>query len=253
MTRGMEQERALQSAPILEGVLARARAMGRRGVVVFDLDSTVFDNRPRQARILREFGALHSIDALASCSASHFNSGWDLRAAMRNCGMSSAEAERVYPEAKEFWFRRFFTSSYCVEDVAIRGAPQFVKAIADTGAIVCYVTGRPEEMKRGTLDAMRNCGFLMPGDNVHLILKPSPEMGDDQFKREAHRQLVKLGTVIAAFDNEPTHINDYRRTFPEATIVHLATDHSGRPVALLEGVLSVPHFGSMLERPIAGE
>jgi hypothetical protein len=248
-----KQDRPLESAPVLQGVLMRARAVGRRGVVVFDLDSTVFDNRPRQARILREFGAFRKIDALAHCSPTDFNSGWDLRAAMRNCGLTTEEAEGIYPEAKQFWLKRFFTSAYCREDVAIRGAPQFVKAVAEAGAIVCYVTGRHEGMKSGTLDAMRNCGFLMPGNGVHLIMKPTPEMGDDEFKRRAHREVAKLGTMIAAFDNEPTHVNDYRRTFPEATIVHLATDHSGRPVGLLEGVLSVPHFGSMLERAGPGE
>ena len=44
--------------------------------------------------------------------------------------------------------------------------------------------------------------------------------------------------MIAAFDNEPTHANDYRRKFPEAIVIHLATDHSGRPVELLDGIVS---------------
>jgi hypothetical protein len=51
-----------------------------------------------------------------------------------------------------------------------------------------------------------------------------------------------MGQVIAAFDNEPMHANDYRRNFPEAKVIHLATDHSGRPVELLEGIVSVPNF-----------
>ncbi len=237
--------RPRETLPILEGVLTRARTLGRGGVVVFDLDSTVFDNRPRQARILREFGSSRKLEALAQCTASDFDSGWDLRLAMRKCGLTEREADQIYPEAKEFWLKRFFTSPYCVDDVAIPGAPQFVKAVADAGAIVCYVTGRDEGMKDGTLDAMRRCGFPLPGDHVHLIMKPRPEMNDDQFKREAHRRISALGTVIAAFDNEPTHVNDYRRTFPDATVVHLATDHSGRPVALLKGVLSVPHFATL--------
>jgi hypothetical protein len=95
---------------------------------------------------------------------------------------------------------------------------------------------------------MRKCGLPLPGGNVRLILKPTLEMGDDEFKREAQRQLADVGKLIAAFDNEPTHVNDYRRAFPDATIVHLATDHSGRPVALLDGVESVPHFGDALSR-----
>jgi hypothetical protein len=73
-------------------------------------------------------------------------------------------------------------------------------------------------------------------------MKPYPEMSDGDFKREAHEQLKQLGQVIAAFDNEPLHVNDYRRQFPDAVVVHLATDDSGRPVDLLEGVVSIPYF-----------
>lgn len=230
---------------ILNRVLERARALGARAVVAFDLDSTLFDNRPRQARILREFGLERKVPKLAACAASHWDSGWEMKAAMRNCGLGPVEIERMYPDAKRFWEERFFTSEYCVEDVAIQGAVEFVTAVARTGAAVCYVTGRHAGMREGTLQAMRNTGLLTPGENnVHLILKPTLAMDDDEFKRDAHRQLAQMGTVIAAFDNEPTHVNDYRRTFPDAMVVHLATDHSGRPVALLEGVETVPHFGS---------
>jgi hypothetical protein len=84
--------------------------------------------------------------------------------------------------------------------------------------------------------------FALPGPGVHLIMKPTFESNDDDFKRLAHARVEALGIVVAAFDNEPTHANDYRRRFPQATVVHLATDHSGRPVDLLDGVVSVPHF-----------
>ena len=40
----------------LRGILEQARSLGSQAVLAFDLDSTLFDNRPRQARILREFG-----------------------------------------------------------------------------------------------------------------------------------------------------------------------------------------------------
>jgi len=48
------------------------------------------------------------------------------------------------------------------------------------------------------------------------------------------------GTIL--LDNEPIHVNDYRRKFPEAVVVHLATDHSGRAAEISQGVLSIPHF-----------
>ncbi len=238
-------------ARILGQVLERARRVGHRAVVAFDLDSTLFDNRPRQARILREFGAVRKVAALERCVAAHWDSGWDMKAAMCNCGLSLEEVERLYPDAKKFWQERFFTSAYCADDVAIQGAAEFVQAVVETGATVCYVTGRHEGMRPGTMEAMRRCGLVVPSGNVHIILKPTLEMGDDEFKREAHRKLAETGTVIAAFDNEPTHVNDYRRAFPDATIIYLATDHSGRAVALLDGIVTVPHFGDAPGRPLS--
>jgi hypothetical protein len=228
---------------MLDAILERARALGPRGVLVFDLDSTVFDNKPRQARIVREFGEEHGIPALTQCQPSHFTDGWDLRAAFRNCGLSAEEAERIHPHVRTFWRERFFTSAYCAEDDVIPGAPAFLQRAAETRAITTYATGRPEAMRDGTLRAMRRHGLPLPdGEKIVLIMKPALEVHDDDFKREAHARIGALGTVVAAFDNEPTHVNDYRRTFPEATIVLLATDHSGRPVDLLDGIISVPHF-----------
>src|SRR4051812_35830100 len=90
----------------LDSILDRARHLKDKAVLAFDLDSTLFDNRPRQARIVREFGAAKKIDALLACAVEHWDSGWDMKAAMRNCGMPAAEVERIYPEAKKFWQER---------------------------------------------------------------------------------------------------------------------------------------------------
>lgn len=229
----------------LEQILARARELGPSAVLAFDLDSTLFDNRPRQVRILREYGSLKAIAPLTTCDIGHWSSGWDLRAAMRACGMSDAEVEASYAEAKQFWVDRFFTSEYCKDDVPIQGAAAFTRALVAAGAQIAYVTGRHEGMREGTVECMRRGELALPGDpagRVHLLMKPTLAEDDDAFKRIAHAELATMGTLIAAFDNEPTHVNDYRRKFPEALIIHLATDHSGRPVELLEGIVSVPHF-----------
>jgi hypothetical protein len=226
----------------------RAKALGAKAVLAFDLDSTLFDNRPRQARIVREFGQARNIEALLSCAASHFDCGWDMKAAFLNCGLSAADADAVFPDAKQFWVERFFTSPYCLDDEPIEGAADFVNAIARTGAQIVYLTGRHEGMREGTVGSLRQSGFPVPGGNVKLLMKPTFEESDDAFKREAHAALPKMGTVLAAFDNEPTHANDYRTKFPDATIIHLATDHSGRPVEILDGVISVPHFGVKLPK-----
>ncbi len=226
---------------VLERVVERARAEGARGVVVFDLDSTLLDNRPRQARILREFGAQNGIAALANARPEHWDS-WDIRRAMRNAGLEAVEIDRWSDAAKIFWRERFFTSEYCADDEAIRGAVRFVGEIAGAGAMVAYCTGRHEAMREGTVACFSRLGLPVPGGRVHLLMKPTFEITDDDWKNSAYDQLRKLGRVIAVFDNEPTHVNGYRAAFPEAFCVHLATDDSGRDVTLSSGIVSVSHF-----------
>ena len=69
------------------------------------------------------------------------------------------------------------------------------------------------------------------GDRVHLLMKPDLETHDDDFKVRARQPLAALGTVIAAFDNEPIHINSYFVHFTDAQCVHMLTDDSARGIA----------------------
>lgn len=226
----------------LERTLELAAQSQGKGVLVFDLDSTVFDNRPRQARIVREYGAQKNLPALTKVQQFHFTNGWDLKHACVGAGLSEADAESIHRDLKNFWGARFFTSPYCKDDIEIVGAPRFLNACVKTGAKVVYVTGRHEEMRAGSIEAMARCGMPVPGGSVALMMKPTLRESDDAYKRVAHQLLEEMGSVIAAFDNEPTHVNDYATRFPTCLPVHLATDHSGRPVTLSERVISIPHF-----------
>jgi hypothetical protein len=230
---------------LLAGLLARSRAHGKLGVFAFDLDSTLFDNRPRQQVILREFGASKADPRLATHALSCWTSGWDMRSAMVAAGLSGAEADALQAEGRAFWGERFFTSEYAPHDVEIPGAVAFVQALAATGATIVYVTGRYEPMRPGTLVALAQCRFPVPtaDGRVTLLMKPDAVENDDAFKERMHAEVRARGELVAAFDNEPSHANGYRRSFPGATVVHLATDHSGRPVTLLPGIVSIPNFG----------
>jgi hypothetical protein len=235
----------VETEPLLERLLAGARTAGKTGLMVFDLDSTLLDNRPRQARIMRELGEQRGIPALQHCAPEHWE-GWDMRVAMRNAGVSADQIEPLYDDAREFWKHRFFTSEYCVDDVPVQGAVDFVAQVLGSGVVLAYVTGRHEAMREGTVGCFRRHGFPVPpgsDDRVHLLMKPELSLHDDVYKLDVQARLRTIGQLLAVFDNEPTHANGYRSAFPEATVVHLATDHSGRPVALLDGIVSIPHFG----------
>jgi hypothetical protein len=227
-------------ADLLGKVITAARQPG--AVVVFDLDSTLLDNRPRQAHILREYGAEHGLEPLAACQAEHWN-GWDVKIAMRNAGLDEAGIEVHHAPFRAYWHERFFTSEYCVLDRPLAGAVDYLAAVRQTGAIVAYVTGRHEAMRAGTVECFARHAMATPdGDQVRLLMKPTLEEHDDAYKARTYAALRTIGRVVAAFDNEPAHINGYFAAFPEALSVHLATDHSLREITVTAGVPSIRDF-----------
>jgi putative acid phosphatase of HAD superfamily subfamily IIIB len=229
-----EQTRILRSA------IAAIRP--DRPAAAFDLDSTLLSNKARQARIVREFGQANGDRRLAACSPEAVVS-WDLRDSARLCGLSDDEAKAVYPRLKQFWQTRFFTSEYCKDDEPVPGAREFLEQVRRAGGEILYITGRHEEMGEGTLESFRRAGFPLPdGEDVQLWLKPKLSDDDDRWKEICHQRLLALRGIACAFDNEPTHVNAYKRSFPDAVIVHLDTDHSRRPVPVLADVPSITDF-----------
>jgi hypothetical protein len=210
--------------------------------VVFDLDSTLLDNRPRQARILQDYGREAGLVALLDAGPEHWV-GWDIEAALRRAGLSPDEARAHARPARRFWAEWFFTSAYCRLDVPVPGAPAFVEAVRRAGARVAYVTGRPARMRDGTLHVFRRAGFPLPdGARVFLFMKDDAALGDDEWKVRACEEVAPLGPVVAAFDNEPAHVNLYAERWPEARCVHLDRDHSSRPIDVVARIPSIVDF-----------
>ena len=228
---------------VLTAILAAAEAAGPSGVIAFDVDSTLLDNRPRQAAIVRDFAATHGIPVLASFQPEHLVTGFDTREALARAGLDPDSIARWLPMLRKHWVERFFTSEACLHDVPIRGAGAYARRAHATGVQLVYLTARPERMRRGTEEVLRRFGFPLPGPGVHLWMKPDdPSVDDEGFKRSAHARVASLGRLVAAFDNEPGHVNDFRATFPDAEVVLVATGHSGRVSTLAPRVSVVPHL-----------
>jgi hypothetical protein len=233
---------------LLERILDDAREVLEQSILVFDLDSTLLNNAPRQAKIMRHYGDEHGIEALTTVQGEHW-SGWDPRIPMTRVGLSQAEIEEHYEAFREYWWHRFFASDYCVEDEPIAGAKAYVDSVMELGARVFYVTGRHEAMREGTIACFERHGLPIPNDaNVQLLMKPSLKEHDDAYKLRTYDALRQAGQVVAAFDNEPAHINGYLEAFPDAQSVHLATDHSLREIRVHSSIPSIRDFASWLER-----
>lgn len=203
---------------------------GNTPLVVLDLDATLFDNRPRIIKILkdtiREDGMDLPDDVIAAVNSIDYQRMvYRVKDTLKNHGVSDKKILNYFFDG---WFKRFFTDRYVVEDIPTAGAVEFSHMLRDKGITLVYLTGRDTpNMRTGTIQGLKNHGFPVPNEeNVFLITKPSFEDSDLEFKKKAQEKINAMGSVIGVFDNEPGPLNALARYFSDALIVFLDTMHS---------------------------
>jgi hypothetical protein len=219
--------------PDQQALMARivARCKGRPGepspVVVFDLDGTLMDNRPRTLAILQELAhelraeSASSADVIAAAEAEEL--AYLLGDSMKKLGIERPE---LVGRAEAFWKSRFFSDHYLKHDVAIAGAVEFARACYAAGAVLVYFTGRDLPlMGIGSFQSLRDLGFPIGVVGTELVCKPDAKIPDEAFKRDEGPKLSRVGRVVAAFDNEPGNCNAFIEMTPEAEVVFVDTQH----------------------------
>lgn len=218
-------------------------AAGRGGLVVFDLDDTVFSTSARHLRILKEYAQLIEARDAAAAALLRAIDRERLLYSVVDTVKAAGLADALHKDLKDFWFARFFQNHYLLEDDVVPGAPAYCAEVAARGGTIVYVTGRDEGMREGTEKSFTRHGFPAPdGESVRLILKPRFDINDSVFKQETLARLAGMGRVAASFENEPTHVNLFRDAFPEGRHFLLETRHSGRPVIPHADVLRIADF-----------
>lgn len=229
----------------------RIKNGGKEVKVVFDLDSTIFDVKPRTLRILKEFGATkeakkisgHLADwtqTLESCSLLYT---LEERARASDTPGSDEEKRAFFTEAMSFWWKRFFTNSYLAHDRPSYGAVEYVNRVVDAGAKVIYLTGRDwPGMSRGTKSSLRFCGFPLDGEVSELYMKPTAGLDDAEFKDEVLREIRVDSDVIALFDNEPANFYVFEKNFPDAMLVFMHSNCSSKPAKPVRRVYKISDF-----------
>jgi hypothetical protein len=221
---------------LLRGILDRIREQVRTGpaVVVFDLDGTLMDNRPRVVAILHELAehwwSRHP-DAAACCArATADDIGYGFIQNLRRLGVNETS---LHEEGFAFWKQRFFADPHVRHDVEVAGARAFARAAHEAGAVVVYLTGRDlPNMALGSFASLRDLGFPIGLIGTELVVKPRFETADADFKREVAPDLKRLGTVVASFDNEPANVNIFLDAHPGSVGVFLDTQCAPDPPPL---------------------
>lgn len=202
--------------------------------VVFDLDGTLLDNRPRTVAILQELSA-HWETREPSDAAPRGAMAKKLAAAtlhdlaylvvhsLEKLGVTHSE---LAAEAEAYWKERFFKDEYLRHDVALPGAVAFAKACYEKGANLVYFTGRDlPNMGLGSFQSLRDQGFPIGVPGTELVLKPDFDMPDEVYKRTHGPNLARLGKVVGIFDNEPANCNVLLQQNPGAESVFVDTQH----------------------------
>ncbi len=213
-------------------------------LVVFDLDGTLLDNRPRTCAILTELAErwrAHKPRQAERLARARFDTlDYLLTDNLDALGITDpADIE----EAVEYWKSRFFFDALLGHDVPIEGATDFARACYDAGATLVYFTGRDlPNMALGTLASLRDLGFPIGVPGTELVLKSDASITDDEFKRTITPLLHRSGVVTAAFDNEPGNCNIFKQQFPETDVFLVDTQHYPGAPELAAGVHVIGDF-----------
>jgi hypothetical protein len=231
----------------LQRVVDTIKDLTRRqvsSVVIFDLDGTLLDNRPRTYRILREIAEnfythTPNLQPILGKREEHDKVRYGVSATLEALGVSDpVEVDLIEKE----WKKRFFTDFYQRFDFPLPGGRHFVDDVHRAGATVCYLTGRDVSMLVGTTESLRQFGFPVGVLGTMTIVKTDISLDDERFKQETVDYLKRLGTIVATFENEPGNANMLVREFPYADTFLLETEHRPDAPPLDERVMRIRTF-----------
>ncbi len=222
---------------MLEQILVNIQDLTRKGqksLVVFDLDSTLFDVSPRLERILLDFAAaplnqkLFPEQVALLKNIKTLRSDWGIKGALERAGLDGHHAD--FQEAiKDYWQKSFFSNHYLQFDSPYEGALEFVASVESVGAEIAYLTGRDvERMGVGSEEIMRRWGFPL-NEKALLVLKPHRSMDDAQFKTDWFIEADKKGySKIYFFENEPVNLHHLAQFCPHVEMIFFESTHAGK-------------------------
>ncbi|MDR0967069.1 MAG: haloacid dehalogenase-like hydrolase [Myxococcales bacterium] len=233
----------------LQRILDRIQAKTSRqssSLAIFDLDGTLFDNRPRTAYILRQIADQFEAELPQLVQAVDGHVLQDLSliqyGPLATLDLLGVTDERERELVTEQWAKRFFTDEYQRFDLPLPGAKSFVSQVYEAGATVIYLTGRDVGMLVGLTETLRMCGFPVGVVGTMTMTKKDFNEDDGIFKESVAAYLDRLGEVVAIFENEPANSNLLQKLFPGAVSMFLLTQHRNDAPPLADGIVRIRDF-----------
>ena len=220
-------------------------------IVVFDLDSTLFDVSARSFEILLEW---ISHPETENFQDTHLGLR-DLKMKDLKYSLEELWDEKKIPTAtppfnhqfkhvKQFWRKRFFSNEYLAKDIPISGAVNYVRLLHELGAHIVYLTGRDvPSMAFGTFDQLKMHGLPIEIERSRLLLKPKRHHDDTEFKTQAAKTISEWGEVVASFENEPKNLVAMSKEFSRETMnIFMETVSSDHPAPVGTSLYRILEF-----------
>jgi phosphoglycolate phosphatase-like HAD superfamily hydrolase len=174
----------------------RARvAKGQQVRVVFDIDDTLADTKPRTVAIAKQWDKLngtHYFDRLTPAQVAR--SPLDTARAME----LSWQAERDFTN---YWGMAFWDGANYQHDAPMKGPLEVARAARAAGAEVIFLTGRTEQTRDFTIAQLK--AFGLDGVDQHTVVsKPQRWMRTPEFKTAWFERSAAQGYHTAFFMTE---------------------------------------------------
>jgi hypothetical protein len=215
-------------------------ANGESVKVVFDLDDTIWDNRPRTLELARRFDAERGTNLFERLTLDQV--GRDGYQTAMNAGLGREDARAF----NAYWKPRVFTDEMAEFDAPIPEVDDLAHQAHEAGAEVIYMTGRPNAQRDSTRAELQRLG-LPDADDEHLIMKPSLNQPTADYKVRELKKLLEagdshLGWFMTESRRDLGAIQDARLDVP-TVLLDAPWERGGRPVDP-----ATPIFPSQVER-----
>ncbi len=210
------------------------KKQNKKSLVVFDLDSTLFDVSKRSEKILKDYAScplkLYKFPELTPLLNNvHIEKkDWGIENALNRLRVQG-DPSLFFEDVHQFWKKSFFSNHYLYYDIPYDGAVDFVKDLEATQAHIAYLTGRDHARMGGSSEyILKEWGFPV-NDQCELVLKPHLSMNDAEFKTEWFLQKnIQQYERVLFFENEPVNINHLQPRCPAVEIIYFESVHSGK-------------------------